>query len=258
MIVTPVFSGEPDKKLHEKCIYPVVMIVNADNSGSSTGVVVRSEKIEDDKYHNVAITTAHGMKNKVVVNVYKYKNWSEMDHTEKFPGSMYYVNPNADLCVIIFITKNKLPTADLGLEEKLYFKSKILRVGCGLSDAPRIEEGIITGINMKWGKNTVHRMSIYTLPGDSGGPIFHNYKIIGFTQSIRTTRASPWTKTLHYHYAVAVRIKDLYVMKKLEKGGIDFLTDKKEPLPVISYFKLKTDFLNQKQRAIPTNPWINN
>lgn len=258
MIVTPVFSGEPDKKLHEKCIYPVVTVVNRDKSGSSTGVVVRSEKIGNNKYHNVAITTAHGLKDKVVVNVQTYKDWSVIAKTTTYPGSTYYVNASADLAAVIFITEKKMYIADLGPKEKLYFGNKIVRVGCGLGDAPRLEEGIITGVSMKYGKNFIHRMSLYTLPGDSGGPVYHHYKIIGFTQSIRMISTNPWLRTIYYRYAMAIRIKDLYTITKVEKGGIDFLIDKKEPLPVFGFFKLKIDYLNKKQRLIPTNPWIDN
>ena len=257
MIVSPVFSGEPDKKLHEKCIYPTVMVSNSDRSGSSTGTIIRSEKIEDGKYHNVVITTAHGLKEKVVVHVPSYENWSELVGTTMHPALMYYINPKADLAIAIFVSSKLMPTADFGFEEKIYIGNKISRIGCGLGDAPRLEEGILTGISMpSMHKGKVHRMSIHTLPGDSGGAVFHNYKIIGFTQSIRSLPPSnPFVDAEKiYNYAMAVRLQDLESTMMVEKGGIDFVKEGK--LPVFAYFRLKTEFLIQGQRAIPSCLWI--
>ena len=262
MIVSPVFSGEPDKKLHEKCIYPTVLIGNGSGSGSSTGTIIRSEKIEDGKYHNVAITTAHGLESKLVVSVATYKNWSEIDSTRLYPASICYVNEEADIAVVLFISRNLMPTAEFGFKEKIFTGNKIMRVGCGLGDAPRLEFGTISGINMqsyRGVENKVNRMSIHTLPGDSGGAVFHNYKIVGLTQSIRS---SPQTNPFvpgekYYHYAMSIRLRDLLLIVEAEKGGIDFVTTK-EKLPVFLYFKLKIEYLSKNQRAIPVNPWIDN
>ena len=117
MIVSPVFSGEPDKKLHEKCIYPTVMITNANYSGSATGTIIRSEKIKDGKYHNVAITTAHGLIDEVIVTMPNYKNWSEIDGVTKYIAAMYFVNAEADLAIAIFVSDKQLYTADFGFKE---------------------------------------------------------------------------------------------------------------------------------------------
>lgn len=256
--VSPVFSGEPDKKLHEKCLYPVVQIINSDNRGSCSGVILRSEKISNNKYHNVVVSTAHGMTlDKVSIKVPTYSNWSEISKTTVYPGLVYCNDASADLMATVFVSERKMYTADLGLNQKLYIGNKIIRVGCGLGDAPRLEEGFITGINMRnFNQGKVHRMSIYTLPGDSGGPVFEDYKIIGWTQSIRTNLENPFLKQHFYHYAMCIRIQDLYKLVETEKGGLDFIVDKSESLPVLAFFKLKTDYLNQNQRPIPLNPWI--
>ena len=254
MIMSPVFSGEPDKKLHEKCIYPTVMITNANGSGSSTGTIIRSEKMKDGKYHNVAITTAHGLINKVMVTLPNYENWSEIGEVIRYPAVLYYTNKKVDLAVVIFVSEKHLYTADFGFKEKIYIGNKILRVGCGLGDAPRLEEGVITGVNMPSIANTmVYRMSIYTLPGDSGGSVYNeDYLIIGFTQSIRSDHFANGLK--YYNYTMAVRIASLEEMIKTEKGGLDFI--KEGNLPTFGYFKLKIDFLTQDQRAIPASIWI--
>ena len=262
MIVSPLFSGEPDKKLHEKCIYPTVLLTNGDNSGSCSGAILRSEKISDSKYHNVVVSTSHGVSSRtLIVSVASYINWSEIVKTTVYPAIVYYDNPNADLCVSIFASDRKMSTVDLATEEKLYIGNKVIRVGCGLGDSPRLEEGILTAINMRSFRGRgrkVHRMSIYTLPGDSGGPVFEDYKLIGWTQSIRSISTNPFIENTFYRYALAIRAKDLFSMVTIAEGGLDFLTNKQEPLPILWYFKLKTAYLSEEQRVIPAHPWIDN
>jgi len=238
------------------------MVTNGNGSGSSTGTIIRSEKIKDGKYHNVVITTAHGLIDKLVISLPSYSNWSEITGTTRFPASMYYVNEEADLALAIFMSTKAMPTADFGFKEKIFIGSKISRIGCGLGDAPRLEEGIISGISMRSARgieNKVHRMSIHTLPGDSGGAVYHNYKIVGFTQSIRSgQQTNPFVSAeKYYHYAMAVRIRDLELVIASEKGGLDFIK-LNEKLPVFGYFKLKIEYLSQGQRAIPACPWIDN
>lgn len=262
MIVSPVFSGEPDKKLHEKCIYPTVLVTNGSGNGSSTGTIIRSEKIKDNKFHNVAITTAHGLESNLVVSVATYKNWSEIEKTTLYPALMCYANEGADIAVVIFVSTKVMPIAEFGFKEKIFTGNKITRVGCGLGDSPRLEFGTISGMNVESDRGPekkVNRMSIYTLPGDSGGSVFHNYKIVGLTQSIRTSPPiSPFAPgERYYQYAMSIRLKDILLVVEAEKGGIDFVTTDEE-LPVFIYFKLKIEYLSKNQRAIPVSPWIDN
>jgi len=256
MIVSPLFSGEPDKKLHEKCIYPTVMISNAQGSGSSTGTIVRSEEMDDGTYHNVVITTAHGLNTELIVASPHYKNWSELEGGQLFPATIYYTNSNADIAIIIFMSGRPMHVADFGFEEKIYIGNKVVRIGCGLADAPRLEEGIITGINLPSARgveNKIHRMSIHTLPGDSGGSLHHNYKIIGLTQSIRTVPGNHGPQPI-YHYSMAVRLRDIELVLASEAGGLDFV--KEGDLPVFGYFLLSIKHLTQGQQVIPASPWL--
>ncbi len=49
----PVFAGEPDKELHEKCIYPTVNVAAEAQHG--TGVIVKSEAV-DGHYVNFVMS----------------------------------------------------------------------------------------------------------------------------------------------------------------------------------------------------------
>ncbi len=49
-------AGDADKKLHTDCLYPAVYVGRADGSGYGSGVIVRSDKVNDDLYKNVFIT----------------------------------------------------------------------------------------------------------------------------------------------------------------------------------------------------------
>ena len=234
-------------------------MIQSAKGNKSTGVIIRSEKVSENEYHNVAISTNHGITTKeLAVYVPNYVNWSEIGKIKMYPGIAYYQHPYIDLGVIFFITEKKMPEAELGFDEKIYIGSKITRVGCGLGASPRLEKGTITGLNEvlnnKEAKRT-YRMGIYTLPGDSGGPVYHNYRIVGWTQSIRQTqnRNLP-IGDIHYSFANAIRLKDLCSIAR--KENLKFLIDKKEPLPKFGFFKLKIDFLDQDSKIIPDNPWI--
>ena len=50
IIPSTVFSDEPDKILHEKCLYPTVAValdVAGHTCNRGTGTIIRSEKIDD-------------------------------------------------------------------------------------------------------------------------------------------------------------------------------------------------------------------
>lgn len=257
LISSPVFSGEPDEKLHTKCIYPTVKVNSTINSASSTGAIIRSEKIKNREYHNVVITTAHGfIGSKFVIEVFNYVNWSEIENISIYTGSVYYIESSIDLLVIIFISDRKMPTVELGFREKLFIGNKIIRVGCGLGDSPRLEEGIITSVKIEewFACKGLIRMSVYTLFGDSGGPVFHNYKLVGFTKAIRKGR----NLKEYYHYALAITLDSLSKLVKNEEDRLDFVLDTSEKLPVFEFFKLKIDTLGKNLSPIPANPWIDN
>lgn len=183
-----VFSGEPDKKLHEQCLYPTVQIFSSHNA-TGTGVIVRSEKIKEE-YVNVVLSCSHiTSKNaKYGTRVWIYKDWSTLSKTENYRCMLYANCAERDISVFIFTSKNAMPCASIDLSSKLYMGSDVYAIGCGGEEQPRLGYGKITSPNIKLpsSKHHVYRSSIYVIPGDSGGPIFHEYKVVGIAQAIKS------------------------------------------------------------------------
>jgi S1-C subfamily serine protease len=243
-IPTIVFSDEPDKKLHQDCLYPSVQIRNAFVSGS--GTIVRSDKIGND-YHNVVLSCAHIFTKENVffmdtnVRVPKYKEWSVFEKYENYEAFLYKIDREFDLSIILFASKEKMPIANLDFSTKLYIGSDVFHIGSGLGEQQRLEYGKITSVNSYTSKPEVYRTlrtSIYTVPGDSGTGVFHNYKVIGVMRSIRKTRNTPL-------WGISYCIP-LVMLKKWDEelnNIIAFVYEAKKPLPVIPFVDIKLKLL---------------
>ncbi len=277
----PVFSEDDteikplDKKLHLKCLYPTVrvdgklfvnnkLIPNAEVHG--TGVVLSSKKI-GDIYWNTAITASHVVNDnpfnlgnckvemKFTISLAVYKDWSTFVKYETYPIHVYKVDDKFDLAILVFRTPRKLHTADIDCESKLYIGTEVMRIGCGLGDQPRLDYGIITSLNP-----TFHsvkdkgraRLSLHTVPGDSGGGVFYNYKLKGIISCIRMMGQFP-IFTICY----MSKINNLPVWNKFQNNRLDFVY-KGTKLPSIARCRMwfreqdvNKDFIHSKKYAIP-------
>ena len=208
----PLFSAEPDKKLHAKCLYPTVMIQAKNLSGSGSGFIVKSKKISENLYHNVVITCGHVVRSggEFIVKVPIYKDWSNLVGYKKYSSSVYIYSIEKDIAVVLFATKEKMPIVELDFDSKLYIGTDVFRIGYGLGDQSRIDYGKITSTKITVAKlfRNVIRLSIFTVPGDSGGPVFHNYKVIALVQGIRAY-SDAWGRNLLYKISYAVPISRL-------------------------------------------------
>jgi len=224
LVLLPTFlvAGEPDIELHEKCLYPTVCIFNINPAigGIGSGVVIKSTK-DGDHYHNIVGTCAHvlketpamyekvlikqdgkkiGYKLKLIkpakydykIRVGKYENWSVLVAAADFDCEVLAVDKEIDVALIKFTSKEKMYTVELDINPKLFIGNKIHRVGCGMGEPFRVDYGRITSLANSIGRSQsvvgTHRTSIVTLPGDSGGPVFHENKMIGVAQGIRNFR----------------------------------------------------------------------
>ena len=260
LISCPAFGEEPNEDLHTKCIYPTVRLEAGENRShaSTTGIILVSQK-DNKVYHNVGITVSHGVRDRTVkVKVFSYKDWSTILRVTSYDGIIYYSQLNKDIAVFMFTSITPMPTAKLvAPNTTLYAGQEITKVGCGLGDPPRIDKGIISGVNRKFSAQFDKKiqLSIYTLPGDSGSAIFNkDHEIVGILQSMRVDNNDD--NILYYLIGFAADIKNLYEIIKSEEGGLDFLQG--DDLPVLPWFEIKTNALNKDIRAIPMNPWLNN
>lgn len=182
-------SEDVDKKLHEQCLYPTIM-VNCNNH-SGTGVIITS-KLDDKSYKNIYLTCAHNLPENYIdstVTIFTYKNWSHQEGCKIYQCKYLIVDRKEDIAVGVFETSTKLFTVDLNKTNKIYIGNNIFKIGCGENDIPRIDYGKISSVNSNVDilKNG-YRISAYTVQGDSGGPIFNSdYQLIALTKGIRVS-----------------------------------------------------------------------
>lgn len=189
-----VFAGEPDTRLHERCIYPAVTIVPIEKGLlMGSGVVIKSIYHKKQKHWlNTVLSCAHIIENPVApkhrsaykLKIGKYTKWSQLDGYDQYDVHIRRIDYDKDICVINFWSKTEQNAAELDVNPNLYIGNEIFRVGCGLHEEMRLDYGKVTSINSQLQPGRL-RTSIFCLPGDSGGPIYHNYKLVGIVQSIR-------------------------------------------------------------------------
>ena len=126
-----------------------------------------------------------------------------------------------------------MPTATIDFSTNYYIGNKVSRIGCGSLDLPRLDRGTITTISTRV-FNPYIRTSIYTVAGDSGSPLFHNYKIIGVVRAIRIYRGELFQKISY-----AAPITQLKKWSEENDNFLKFSWDKKTELPKMPYLKLK-------------------
>lgn len=229
-------AQQPDKELHQQCIYPIVLVSPENANSFGTGFIVRSSKLENNLYCNVFFTCAHVVSESghFEVKLYEYEDWSKIKSTKIFKALITAKNPGSDIAVGMFLSEEPLPVVDLDFDPKLYIGNDVQRVGCGMGDDPRLDRGHISSVKTNMGKlKNVVRTSIPTVPGDSGSPVFQKYKVIGLTQSIRAWKGFPI-----YHMSYVIPLDRFRVWDKELNGAIQYGWTK-EAFPAIEMWQLK-------------------
>lgn len=230
-------TEEIDKKLHTSCLYPTINISSSMNFGS--GVITRSIKIDEENYLNIFISCNHiimaGMREKYQVTVYEYTDWSTVSKTRKYKCFFYSSSSDEDLCVGAFLSETKMPTAEVDMSPKFYIHNKLLSIGCGLGDFPRVEDGRITApiSSANLGDNKV-KASMHLTPGDSGGPVFMNYKVVGINHAIRNYRGQLVFMTSYFTSTTQLKKWD-----DSNNHSYSFSWTQDEEWPKLIYNKLK-------------------
>jgi hypothetical protein len=169
-----------DEDLHTDCLYPTILICD-EYGGHGSGVIIRSDKV-GDKYLNVALTCAHVVSKPSDLRAYitNYKDWSAVDYRCSYPSFVYHWNSEDDIAVIFFLSECKPYVANIDLRDTVYTGNEIVGVGCSALDYPRLDKGYINGIGSDY------RASITTVPGDSGGPVYYQNRLIGIKKAVRS------------------------------------------------------------------------
>jgi S1-C subfamily serine protease len=223
LLASSMSAGEPDQRLHLECIYPTVLITSQQNYGS--GVIIDSRYCEDkQKWRNTVLSSAHvftqGRKYEVLVGC--WANWSEFAHYWYFDCEIGRIDYDQDICTVQFLSDSKLLTAKVSKDCKLFIGNDVVKVGCGLGDEMRLDYGKVTAIESR--RKGRFRMSAMCVPGDSGGPVFHDYELVGITESVRymATREKVSIPVPHIAYALPIAWftdEDLCLLQPETKDG---------------------------------------
>lgn len=274
-------SEDIDKNLHNKCLYPTVyvsdVVINSDNTqtkelGSGSGVIIKSKKV-GGKWHNLVLTCNHVVdvediktsleqqfgtspKFGIIIKVAKYQDWSRFVKYDEYPAFVYSQFEEGDMALLLFVSNEKMPVAELNINQKLYIGNEITKVGCGMGDQPRVEFGKITSINPtceEFYKGCI-RMSAHTVYGDSGGPVFYKDKVIGLASSIRVMGGGPFSTPIFQMGFFQPMLTRMPAWNKTENNDIGFIYNE-EKIPVIPFIKLKLEKLIPDKNLLPKNKW---
>ena len=123
-------GGEPNKALHEKCLYPSVMVMNQSKGGFGSGFIVKSVK-KDKNYENYVFTVAHVVNDpfeeiseiadalnptkpiKIKARVGIYKNWSTLIDFKDYHCDILTANTNKDIALLKFHSEKEMYTVDV-------------------------------------------------------------------------------------------------------------------------------------------------
>lgn len=234
LAISPVTVGKPDIELHEKCLYPTVQITLTSSETGGSGVIVRSDKVQDGEYRNVVLSCGHvplHQNQAQVVKVFEYADWSRVVGKKAYPCTWYAASLDYEWSVYVFTSEKKMPVAPLNMNASLYIGYDVFRIGCGMGDDPRLDYGKITKVSND--KDPLLRTNVFTVPGDSGGPLFHDRKVVGVAQSVRSRMGVP---LFGISYVTPVTLLKKY---SDETGGtLSFAWEAKEELPKLPFYLL--------------------
>lgn len=241
-------AGEPDKVLHEKCLYPTVMLENNSHvpemRGTGTGVIVKSKK-KGKQWENYVLTVGHNLdktpkhlcqkngpdqppvleeaKYEYIAKVGVYENWSTLKDIKEYPVEVLHDDDEADIGLVRFISDKEMPAAEIYEGFDIYIGNEVVRIGCGVGEPFRVDYGRITSVPASAPKalrnqdlKEVYRFSAPTVQGDSGGPLYHEGKLIALAEAIAGTSAGPFPIPVH-HIAYAVPIHRAMNCKEIAK-----------------------------------------
>jgi S1-C subfamily serine protease len=229
-------GGEIDKKLYKNCIYPTIYVGQATGNTYGSGVIVRSEKVKPHQYKNVFLTCGHVVNDSVLdyeVRQYIYEDYSQIKEVRSYPAIFNAVNHEQDVAIGVFYSDTKQPVVQLDFNPKLYIGNEVYRIGCGVGEDPRLDYGKLT-LFRKNALKPYMRTSVMTVPGDSGSPLFHEYKVVGIVVAIRNYHNLPI-----FSISYAIPLKTFQTWSKSYKNAIDYAWDDDEDLPELPFYYLK-------------------
>ena len=217
------------QEIDKKCYDSVVLLKSLDKSSTGSAVVVQSREIGKNLYMNTIFSAEHIFAKPMYAIPLSY-NDGFIEQDEPFALQTIYKNQDTDLALASFLSIKELPVADLDFITLPKPRSKAFLIGCGLGQPLRYSEGLITGFGPQKNKLEYIQTSIYTVPGDSGCPVYYNNKVIGITSSIRSYQIENQVLAAN-EIALCKPIKLYEPLLKTEK--YNFILDDKKQYPRI-------------------------
>lgn len=240
LFVPRCLADTPDLRLHNKCLYPTVMVALEGRNSGGTGIIIRSTKVGNE-YHNVFLTAGHVVNHSSLFNVhvYEYQDHSTIKEEIILPCSFYAIDMKRDLAIGVFVSDKKMPTAEINFNPKVFIGNDVLRIGCGLGDEPRLDVGKISSVKTTMGHHLdMIRTTIHTLPGDSGSGLFSDYKIIGIMIMIRG-RDTLQGRQIFPMMSYAVPIQNFQTWSIESNNALSFGWDNKKIIPMLPIYEIK-------------------
>lgn len=173
----------------EKCFKPTVLIESTKSPASGTGFITNSTKIEPiDCYCNIVFSCEHILKSKdLLIKCSDFDVDGIFTNYQTYKGEVAVVDGENDLSLIYFLSPKKMPCAELNQGYKPKVCDELLAIGHGLGETSRFSEGKMTGVIRSETTKQIlsYKTSVSIIFGDSGGPLFHENKVIGIANSMR-------------------------------------------------------------------------
>lgn len=228
-----------ENKLKSKCIFPSICIYNQELGSIASGVVVRSDSW-NNFYYNVAVTCCHLLNEDDRLNPLGYKvkipifKNSKIEYYNEYKCIIYEKSEEYDLAIVIFLSNEKISCADMEFNPDINLNDKIMKIGYGLGDDLRIDNGNVTSISGKLNEHkNLLRMNAFAIFGDSGGPVFYKNKLIAITTGIRSVGPN-----CIFNISFASSINNLKAWNK-EIDSIEFVYNKKIKTPILPIYMLE-------------------
>lgn len=186
LFVSMIFCSRNKDDFFYKSLSPTIQITNDNKKISGTAVVYKSYPVEKEMYINIALSCEHVMSDVVTCHSFEYSEKKFCISKTSHNCAVVYKNQEDDISILIFISKNKLATANIEFNSNLDLLQNVYAVGCGLSENPRYTEGKINGLHKF--NNTLEniRTNVPIVPGDSGCGLFtQNNNLVAIANHIK-------------------------------------------------------------------------